>query len=110
MRLRIQGLFYFLRVAREAKQRGLWPMLRETLLRFRSWSGDGDIVITPDSVDSMSFNYMEAIPENRPGHNSKWRRAGMSGWVIFHPGRGQVDRSFSVELNPKDEPHWSIHT
>ena len=110
MRLRIQGLSYFIRVARKAKQLGLWPKLRDKLLQLRSWSGDGDVVITPDDVDGMSFNYMEAIPENRPGHYSKWRRAGMSGGVIFHPGRGQVDRSFSVELSPKDEPHWSIHT
>ena len=110
MRLRIQGLFYFLRVAREAKQRGLWPKLRDKLLQLRSWRGDGDIVITPDSVDGMSFNFMEAAPENRPDHYSKWRRAGMFGGVIFHPGHGQVDRSFSVELNPSNEPHWNIHT
>lgn len=110
MRLRFQGLEYFLRVAREAKQLGLWPKLRDKLLQLRSWSGDGDIVIEPDSVDGMSFNFMEACPENRPGHSSKWRRNGLFGGVIFHPGRGQVDRSFSVELNPADGPHWSIHT
>jgi hypothetical protein len=108
MKLRIQGLEYFLRVAREAKQRGLWPKLRNKLLQLRSWSGDGDIVITPDFAP-LSFTFMEAVREHRPGRG-QWRRAGLYGGVIFHPGAGQVDHSMSVQLNPKEGSDWSIHT
>lgn len=34
----------------------------------------------------------------------------LSGGMIFHPGAAGPDNSLSVELNPLDAPHWSIHT
>lgn len=34
----------------------------------------------------------------------------LHGGLIYHPPAGEPDQSLSVEISPRSEPHWSIHT
>lgn len=53
---------------------------------------------------SFVANCCRKDPET--GRERNWYTIG----VVFHNGSGMSDGTFSVELNPPNGPHWSLHS
>jgi len=54
----------------------------------------------------LSFTVNCCRKDKETGEEKNWYTLG----AIFHSGAGMGDGTFSVELNPPDGPHWSLHS
>jgi hypothetical protein len=102
---------YFEKVKAEATQRGLMADLQDQLDYLANYAcHDDDAEKTRCQLHKdfapLSFEF---VMERRDTQNSPYKYW-FNGGLIFHPGPGEPDNTFAVELSPSQKPHWSVHT
>lgn len=100
---------YYEKVVAEAKKRGCMEQLQEKLDYLANYACQEDSENTRcelyNDFAPLSFSFVMYRKEVDGEYERRF-----NGGLIFHPGATGPDKSLSVELNPSDKPHWSVHT